>query len=473
MKLKIAVLAASVLFCILVALGGFIYFTVYTRVTSIQNNELANTAQSIGQYYSAHAQAVQDPSASQHLYRWLAQYSRHDQDVVLFDSQGNVVAAVGRDNLPAVVARFRPVASQEQKTFALDSNQQVTYTVIPVMNESGAKRIGWVVLASDASAIQEYMESLLTVLAVGCLGAVVLAGFGGYLIAAAALRPMHQLIEVVEGIEANRLSTRVPHINSRDEVGRLAATFNNMLGRIERSFAQQRRFVADASHEIRTPLTTILGYTNLLRRWGKTRPDVLERGIHVIAKESNRLLRLSDDLLLLAGLEATTTQLVSEQRAEVDSIAADVVEQLSVVYPDVAVDMSLAADAEVRMTPEHLRQVLTNVMANALKYTEAGGQVTVQTERTHLDRVLITVADTGMGIPAEDLPHVFERFYRADKSRERKRGAADSGWPSSRNWSTITTDPFRWRARSARGLSFALNCRWPRLPHPLRGARPP
>jgi two-component system, OmpR family, sensor histidine kinase ArlS len=422
-KIKIAILSASILFVILVVFGGFIYFTVYTRVSTIQNSELANTAQTIAQYYSAHANNGR--TANWGLKKWLVQYSRHDQDVVIFGPKGNVIEAVGHLDLADVVTHFRPVKNMKQQMVRLPNDSSVMFTTLPVSNAAGTGLVGYVTLASDVSPFQEYMESLLTVLAVGCLGAVVLAGFGGYLIAAAALRPIQQLIRVVEGIEANRLDERVPPPSTKDEVGRLALTFNNMLSRIQRSFAQQTRFVADASHEIRTPLTTILGYTNLLIRWGKTDPNVLDRAIQVIQKESLRLLKLADDLLFLAGLEASRHE--AEQRTLVDPVVADVVDQLSVIYPQITVHKDLQADVEIRVTADHLRQMITNLVSNALKYTPAEGMVTVQTSRKDDDWVVIVISDTGCGIPKEDLPHVFERFYRADKSRERKQGGNGLG----------------------------------------------
>ncbi len=423
MKLKIAMLSASILFIILLVFGGFIYFTVYNRVSSIQNSELANTAQTIAQYYSTHANNGRVANWS--LKRWLVQYSRHDQDVVIFTPQGNVIEAVGHIDLADAVTHFHPVKSMKQQMIRLPNDESVMYTTLPVSNAAGTRLVGYVMLATDVSPFQEYMESLLTVLAVGCLGAVVLAWFGGYLIAAAALRPIQQLIRVVEGIEANRLDERVPPPSTKDEVGRLALTFNNMLSRIQRSFAQQTRFVADASHEIRTPLTTILGYTNLLIRWGKTDPKVLDRAIQVIQKESLRLLKLAEDLLFLAGLEASRHE--SEQRTLIDPVISDVVDQLSVIYPQITVHKDLQADVEIRVTADHLRQMMTNLVSNALKYTPAEGMVTVQTSRRDDAWVDIVISDTGCGIPKEDLPHVFERFYRADKSRERKQGGNGLG----------------------------------------------
>lgn len=158
---------------------------------------------------------------------------------------------------------------------------------------------------------------------------------------------------------------------------------------------------------------------------GKTDPKVLDRAIQVIQKESLRLLKLAEDLLFLAGLEASRHE--SEQRTLVDPVISDVVDQLSVIYPQITVHKDLQADVEIRVTADHLRQMMTNLVSNALKYTPAEGMVTVQTSRRDDAWVDIVISDTGCGIPKEDLPHVFERFYRADKSRERKQGGNGLG----------------------------------------------
>lgn len=422
MKLKIALLSAATLCLILAILGSFIYFTVHSRVLQLQNNELSSRAQSIAQYYASHAN--EGKSSDGGVQQWIRNYSRHDQELILVGPNSKVIAAVGDLNSTLIMAHFQPTQDLIQETLVIKSRQSVIYTALPIKSEDNSTIMGYVVLVSDISVVQEYMESLLTVLAAGSLGAVLLAGLGGYLIAAAALRPIHQLIRLVERIEANRLNERVEVPKGRDEVARLTVTFNHMLSRIERSFEQQMRFVADASHEIRTPLTTILGYANLLNRWGKTDAAVLDKAIRVIQKESTRLRYLADDLLFLAGIEADRSEPAGS--APVDGIVDEVADELSVLYPEVSVEKELDAQVDVRMSPNHLKQIVVNVLTNALKYTPAQGNVKAKTWRQE-HMAFVQISDTGGGILAEDLPYVFDRFYRAEKSRERSQGGNGLG----------------------------------------------
>jgi two-component system, OmpR family, sensor histidine kinase ArlS len=422
MKLKIALLSSATLSLILVILGGFIYFTVHSRILQLQNNELSSRAQSIAQYYASH---TGDGDTNNSVQQWIRHYSRHDQELILLGPDSKVIAAVGDLNEGRIMAYFQPPQDLVQNTISIKSRLSVIYTALPVKSEDGQTTLGYVVLVSDISVVQEYMESLLAVLAAGSLGAVLLAGLGGYLIAAAALRPIHQLIRVVEGIEAHRFNERVDTPKGHDEVARLTVTFNHMLSRIERSFEQQMRFVADASHEIRTPLTTILGYANLLNRWGKTDAAVLDKAILVIQKESTRLRYLADDLLFLAGIEADKSERTDE-RAAVDDIVVEALEELHVLYPSVEVERKLQAVGDALISPHHLKQIVVNLLNNAFKYTPADGRVEVETWKRE-GNIILRLADTGCGIPEEDLPHIFDRFYRADKSRGRSQGGNGLG----------------------------------------------
>jgi two-component system sensor histidine kinase ArlS len=258
----------------------------------------------------------------------------------------------------------------------------------------------------------------------GSFGAVLLSALGGYIISSTAVLPINQMIRLVERIQANRLSERLSTPKGQDEIARLALTFNHMLDRIERSFEQQSRFVANASHEIRTPLTTIQGYANLLSRWGKDDPEILEKSISIIQNESARLRDLANNLLTLASLEVDTNQV--NEKASVDQIIKEMVESFAFLHPDLSLFYHSDAHATVAMAPDHLKQIVINVLDNAIKYTPAGGKVVIYL-CTKNQYVVIEITDSGKGIPQEDLPYIVERFYRVEKSRERKQGGAGLG----------------------------------------------
>lgn len=281
-------------------------------------------------------------------------------------------------------------------------------------------------------------------------GILVLLGLAAWLVVQASLRPLVDVEQTAEAIAAGDLSRRVPVTGERTEVGRLGTALNTMLGHIEAAFRdraaseaaahataeQMRRFAADASHELRTPLTSIRGFAELHRSGVIPPGPETDRAMERIENEALRMGGLVEDLLLLARLD--------QQRplawAPVDllAIAVDAVHDAAAIAPDHVTSLSAApgADADtdravavpavVLGDDARLRQVVTNLVANALHHTPPGTHVTVSVATTATQAVL-EVADTGPGLSGEDAQRVFERFYRTDSSRTRARGGAGLG----------------------------------------------
>jgi two-component system OmpR family sensor kinase len=199
-------------------------------------------------------------------------------------------------------------------------------------------------------------------------------------------------------------------------VGQLISAFNQTLGRLETLFNSQRRFLADVGHELRTPLTVIKGNVDLMRRMR----SIDDESMDSIESEVDRLTRLVGDLLLLAQAESGKLTLV-KATVELDSLVFEVLQQMRVLAKD-RLRLSLGDVDQVLVCgdKDRLKQVLVNLVGNAIKYTPAGGEVMVGVGKDG-NRARLTVSDNGPGIPAEDLPYIFERFYRAEKSRTRSR----------------------------------------------------
>jgi two-component system OmpR family sensor kinase len=284
--------------------------------------------------------------------------------------------------------------------------------------------VGWLQIATSLESVYSARQKLLSILIRGSVIGVLLSAIMGALLARRALNPIHAITQTaVQITRADDLDRRIPHIGPPDEVGQLAGAFNEMLERLERIFHAQRRFMADVSHELRTPLTTIRGNVDLLRRMGGTDPDSL----NAIRNETDRMIRLVGDLLLLAQVDAGHQPIADEQVA-IEAIVAEIAHQTRVLAGErlqVALECPKSDDAEpliVRGDADRLKQLLLNLTDNAIKHTPDGG--TVSLCLAHIDGwVRLTVTDTGSGIPPEDLPHIFDRFYRAEKSRWRKPSA--------------------------------------------------
>jgi signal transduction histidine kinase len=235
---------------------------------------------------------------------------------------------------------------------------------------------------------------------------------------ARALSPLVDITESALRISgADDLSQRIPQRGpENDEMGRLVTAFNDTLGRLEQLFSSQQRFLADVSHELRTPLTVIKGNADLMRRMAKVDKESLDN----IEDEADRLTRLVGDLLLEAQAESGKLPLHFAP-VELDTLLLEVFKEMRILARErVQLKLPEIDQIVINGDRDRLKQVLINLVANAIKYTPQGGEVYLSLGKVG-DNARLIVRDTGLGIPAEDLPHIFERFYRAEKSRSRSK----------------------------------------------------
>jgi heavy metal sensor kinase len=311
--------------------------------------------------------------------------------------------------------------------------------------------------------IQEYYEMLdhftwSTLLASPIL--LLLASLGGYWMSRRALAPVDQITIAAAEIEAQNLSRRLRLVGTGDELDRLSETLNTMLGRLEASFRRMAQFTADASHELRTPVSIIRLTVEVTR--GKPRtPEQYCEALDRILAESERMTGLIEDLMVLARADAGTGGIVLE-RTDLAEVLRERCGQVQVLAAAAGVHLSasLASCCEVSGGASMLGQLFLILLDNAIRYTPAPGAVSVSLE---LDRVngtaVCTVGDTGIGISPEDLPHVFERFYRAAKDRSRQTGGSGLGlsiaqWIAQRHGGEITV-------KSTRGAGSTFQVRLP------------
>jgi heavy metal sensor kinase len=248
----------------------------------------------------------------------------------------------------------------------------------------------------------------------------------GYVLARKALAPMERLRRSTKEITAERLDRRLPVVNPHDELGLLTDTFNAMIGRLERSFAEIRRFTADASHELRTPLTAIHTEAEV----ALAKPLSLaehQQLLGSILEECSRLTRLTDQLLALAREDARAARQTQES-VNLGTLVGDVAETMRPLAEakEIRLRVDLNGVAWVSGDAARLREVFFNLLDNGIKYTPEGGEVELRIGHNGPEAV-VTVRDTGIGIAAEHLPYVFDRFYRVDKSRSRAEGGTGLG----------------------------------------------
>ena len=248
---------------------------------------------------------------------------------------------------------------------------------------------------------------------------------GGWAIAGGALRPIARMTSTAGTIAHSRdLSHRIATPRHHDELGRLATTFNDMLTSIEATYQAQQRFVSDASHELRAPLTAIQGNLELIRRHPEMPPADRDEAVAEAEREAVRLTRLVADLLALARADAGVA--LQHRPVDLDAVALDAFRGARQLAREQELALDTLEPIQVIGDADRLKQLLLILLDNALKYTPSGGRVTLGL-RQCVGGGEITVQDTGVGIAAEDLPRVFERFYRADPARSRDAGGTGLG----------------------------------------------
>ena len=239
------------------------------------------------------------------------------------------------------------------------------------------------------------------------------------------LQPVDEITQRAEGITSTNLSQRLPVIRTGDELERLSTALNRMIARLEDAFQHANRFSADASHELRTPLTILQLELEGITQNQQLAPQVMDQ-IGSALEETQRLSRIVENLLTITRLDAGEARM---EKAQVDlgELAAETADQMKLLAEEKSLPMHCEAQPGIYVEGDRsrLKQVIVNLIDNAIKYTSEGEiEITVRADQQN---AILEVTDTGAGIPPEALPHIFERFYRADKARSRESGGAGLG----------------------------------------------
>jgi heavy metal sensor kinase len=351
----------------------------------------------------------------------IAQLLSNTGDVV--DHAGSAIASVSLAP-EDLVTRALTTSSAKMET-VVAGQKRLRLLVVPLKGTAQLVLVGSGTVSADDAVARLVLVMLLT----GPL-ALVAAGAGGWFLARRALAPLAEMTATAAEIGINRLDERVPVPEGGDELAALALTLNKMLARLEEGVDDKRRLVADASHELQTPLAVMrteldvsLGSPNL----GAEAIEVLESA----REETDRMTRIVRNLLTLARFDEGTIQLLRKP-INLGALAHDAAESLQMLGRERGVDITVEGeDIVVLADPEYIRLVVVNLIENAVKHSGEGTTVHVLLE-TAGDEVRLSITDTGPGIPEEDQPHVFDRFYRVDRARSKKSGGSGLGLAISR-----------------------------------------
>ncbi|HET9129617.1 MAG TPA: ATP-binding protein, partial [Terriglobia bacterium] len=269
-------------------------------------------------------------------------------------------------------------------------------------------------LQSKQVALDRFIRLTVWLIPLGLL----IAGTSGWFMARRVLRPVQDIARAAKLIEVSHLNQRIPLVGSGDEFDQLALTFNETFARLEHAVGEMKQFTGSIAHELRTPLTALRGEAEIALFHGQS-PEDFRRVLTSQLEEFQKLTRLIDQLLTLARAEAGEFHL---ERVDVplDPLLRYIVETLTLLADEKGVTLQLHSDPDivVRGDKDWLERALLNLLDNAIKFTPAGGRVTVETAKGQ-SGIRIDIVDTGSGIPPEALPHIFERFYRANPARDK------------------------------------------------------
>jgi heavy metal sensor kinase len=346
-----------------------------------------------------------------------------DQALAVYDAEGRLLAERhSRDQAQARLPELSLIPDDHPFLFTIDVEQPAQVGRLRVAAQrlriAPDGRIYLVAVCQSFETVTGELSALLRVFSVAVPLALMLAGLGGWFLARQSLAPVVAMSETARRLSAETLEERLPVANPRDELGQLAATFNDLLARLNAAFAQQRQFMADASHELRTPLHVLRTAAQVTLERTR-REEEYRDALIMIDEQAARLKHIVEEMFTLARADAGRRP-VEHRDFYLDELVTQAARAAGMLAARKGITVQLAPTTEAiyRGDENLLRQMLFNLLDNAIKYTSAGGVIGLKLFQKNGD-LLITVTDTGGGIPEESKPHIFERFYRADQARSR------------------------------------------------------
>lgn len=422
-RIRLTLWYAGVLALSLIAFALVIYYAAGNIFHERQDESLRSTAQTVVSAYIEELGETHSPSTAGQVV--LSEITFPNRYVQLTDNAGNPLAASANLAGSTIAIPSQVLTDARARGFSHASVNGLRVTVVPL---SPDRTLGYAAVAEPLSVIEDGLSELRRDLFAGVLLVLLLASAGGYFLARKSLAPIASMNGQTQRISAENLSARLDVTNSRDELGLLATTINELLARLENAFKEQQRFIADASHELRTPLAVLRGETEVAL--GKERTvDEYQQSLSLIQDEAERLSRIVEDLFILARQPINRRAALNKERVSLNDTVRDCARAAQVLAFRKGVRLKLENDSPsiaLHGDEDLIKRMLLNLLDNAVKYTPAGGEISLALVRQN-GSAEIVVRDTGIGIPAEAQPRVFDRFYRVDKARARTMGGAGLG----------------------------------------------
>lgn len=455
-RFRLSAWYAALLGGLLILFGGFTYFTLAQFLESNMRETLSQEAQTIGQALLQNISKTGEAYVANEIEEHFApRITNHFLRVTRND--GSVLYQSGRpmdgsfDPAHVAAAQVEAPPSWREESMAGDTGL-VVYSM-PYVDPEGRRYV--IQTGTSHEQVGQVLRGLLLSLAIAFPLIVGISIGGGYLLMRNALNPLDQIANTAERITSRSLNERVPEVTTGDELEKLALSLNRMMARLEESFHQIHRFSADASHEIRTPLAIIRGELEAGLETPGLLPELRET-IDSALEEAERLSRIVEQLLEMTRLEAGET-LVELTRFNLAEMTKSTVEQMRLLAEEkqIALRFEGTLPLHVLGDPLRVKQIVVNLVDNAIKYTAPGGSVSVSSFPVD-GRAILEVVDTGIGIPEDALPHVFERFYRVNEDRSRQLGGTGLGLAIVKSICTVFGGTVTVKSAAGAGTAFRV-----------------
>ena len=414
---------------VLVLFSVFLYYFLSQRLYESVDNSLKVSATVVAR--SATMKLNQPPlPGMERFFEQFLGYGNLNKFYRIYDGSGNVGSRsknVDASKFPLTQAAYADALKGETtyETFNIDGIHPIRVITLPVLR--GQDLVNLVQVGTSLESVRVTLKNLRIFLFTSVPLVLVIATLFGRFMARRALKPVSKINQIAREVGGGAdLSKRIPVPEVQDEIGQLAATFNDMMDRLESSFSQIRQFSSDASHELRTPLTVLQGQNELILnkdRDAKEYQEVISSNL----EEINYMSKVLEDLFVLSRSDENQVQL-ERKPMNLREVIDEVFNHAEALADEKNIKITIAflEPVEINGDPVRLRQMVWNILHNAIKYTQPGGQIKISLEDQE-DSAFLTIQDTGLGIPEEDLPHIFNRFFRVDKARSRQEGGSGLG----------------------------------------------
>lgn len=427
-RFRLTIWYSGLLVILFVFFGTAVYLGLSRYLRWQLEGSLANEARQVGETLLAHVEESGEPYVIDEINEHFApeinsrflRITRQDSFVLYLSGPPQDKSFDPSSVSPALAGVHTPSWRKEQ----VHRGESLLIWTLPFVTAKGNKF--FIESGAPIAPIDKVLHGLLVILASGLPVVVAIAVAGGYLLTRRALAPVDEITRTAERITSRNLAERLPVAQTGDELQRLSVSLNHMIERLEEAFQHISRFTADASHELRTPLTALRGELEAISQQPGLSLDV-RNTIGSALEEADRLAKIVESLLAISRLETGEARM---ERVQFDlaELVTTTAEHLRLLAEDKQIVLSCQAREKVIVEGDRarLKQVVVNLLDNAIKYTAGGGSVDILVRRFPLNAV-VEVRDTGAGIPAKAAPHIFDRFYRADKARSHHPGGAGLG----------------------------------------------